>query len=183
MSRLKAEYKHCTQCCTLLVFKVPEGDTHERAVCPNCDTIFYNNPKIVTGVIPMYKGKVLLCERAIAPRKGYWTIPSGFMENGETLTDAALREAKEEAGITPQIQFLHTVYSLPYIGQMYFLFMSECPSPAFENGIETTSSKWFSEAEIPWDQLAFSSVEFALKRLHHVGAPHYGVCDSKKPST
>ena len=163
----------CQHCSSNIITKIPDGDTHERSVCGVCHTVLYENPKIVTGILPVYKDKILICKRNIEPRKNFWTIPSGFMELNETLKEAALREAKEEAGITPEIDHLHTVYDLPHIGQVYFLFIAHCDSPNHSPGIETIESKWVTYNDIPWDELAFTSVEFALKRFHEPG-PHYG---------
>jgi ADP-ribose pyrophosphatase YjhB (NUDIX family) len=165
-------------CCEPFIKRyIPAGDTHTRAVCSKCDTIFYDNPKIITGVIPMYEEKILLCKRAIEPQKNLWTVPSGFMEKNETLQQAALREANEEAGITPEIECLHTIYDLAHIGQVYFLFLAHCKSKHHKPGIETIESKWVSYNEIMWDEIAFSSVKFALKQLHSSQVPHYGQYD------
>ena len=164
----------CICCEDLIEYVIPEGDTHERKVCKKCKTVFYENPKIITGVIPRYKDKILLCKRAIEPQKNLWTVPSGFMELDETLQEAALREAYEEAGIKPKIDYLHTIYDLPHIGQVYFLFTATCDSPDHNPGIETIESKWVDYAEIMWDEIAFSSVSFGLKRLHDKQVPHYG---------
>ena len=161
----------CQHCSSNIITKIPDGDTHERSV--GFATVLYENPKIVTGILPVHKDKILICKRNIEPRKNFWTIPSGFMELNETLKEAALREAKEEAGITPEIDHLHTVYDLPHIGQVYFLFIAHCDSPNHSPGIETIESKWVTYNDIPWDELAFTSVEFALKRFHEPG-PHYG---------
>ncbi len=163
----------CQHCSSNIITEIPDGDTHERSVCGVCHTVLYENPKIVTGILPVYKDKILICRRNIEPRKNFWTIPSGFMELNETLKEAALREAKEEAGITPEIDHLHTVYDLPHIGQVYFLFIANCDSPNHSPGIETIESKWVTYNDIPWEELAFTSVEFALKRFHEPG-PHYG---------
>jgi ADP-ribose pyrophosphatase YjhB (NUDIX family) len=153
--------------------RVPDGDTHERAICPKCRTVFYENPKIVTGVMPLFENKVLLCQRRIEPRQYFWTVPSGYMELNETLKQAALRESKEEAGIFPEIDHLHTVYDLPHIGQVYFLFKGTCSTMDHTPGIETMASKWFEIEDINWDTLAFDSVAFALRHIHQNG-PHYG---------
>ena len=164
-----------------IIKKVPEGDTHERSVCKDCGHIFYENPKIVTGIIPIYDHKILLCKRAIEPRKNYWTVPSGFMEMNETLQEAALRESYEEAGIKPKIDTLHTIYDLPHIGQVYFLFIGHCESPDHTPGIETIESKWVEYENIPWEDIAFTSVTYGLKRLYDKAIPHYGKFD-KNPS-
>ena len=163
----------CQHCSTNIIVTTPEGDTHERKVCGNCNTILYENPKIVAGVLPIFEDKILLCKRNIELRKHFWTVPSGFMELNETLKEAALREAKEEAGIEPTIDHLHTIYDLPHIGQVYFLFKAHCDTPDHEPGIETIESKWVTYNDIPWDELAFTSVEFGLRHFHSEG-PHYG---------
>ena len=164
-----------------IVKRIPEGDTHEREICSTCDHIFYENPKIVTGIIPIFENKILICKRAIEPRKNYWTVPSGFMEMNETLKEGALRECKEEAGITPEIASLHTIYDLPHIGQVYMLFKGNCSTDSHNPGIETIESKWVTYDNIPWDEIAFTSVTFALKRFHDDNGPHYGKFD-KNPS-
>jgi len=161
-------------CLKHLVKRVPPGDTLPRDYCEACDTVFYKNPKIVAGVLPLYNNRVLLCKRAIEPKKNYWTLPSGYMECNETLKEAALREAKEEAGITPTIQSLHTIYDLPHIGQVYFLFLAQCDTDAHEPGAETIESKWVDIEDIPYSLLAFSPVYYALKRLHITSLPTYG---------
>ncbi len=165
---------NCQQCSGKMIRMVPEGDTHERWVCDSCEAIFYENPKIVAGLLPRYEDKLLICKRNIEPRKHFWTIPSGFMELNETLKEAAMREAKEEAGITATIDHLHTIYDLPHIGQVYFLFLANCDSMNHTPGIETIESKWITYDQIPWDEIAFSSVTFGLQRLYEKG-PHYGV--------
>ncbi len=164
---------NCQQCSGKMIRMVPEGDTHERWVCSSCNSIFYENPKIVAGLLPMFEDKLLICKRNIEPRKYYWTIPSGFMELNETLKEAAMREAQEEAGITARIDHLHTIYDLPHIGQVYFLFLANCDSMDHTPGIETIESKWITYDQIPWDEIAFSSVTFGLQRLYEKG-PHYG---------
>jgi ADP-ribose pyrophosphatase YjhB (NUDIX family) len=164
----------CQNCTQYIIKKIPEGDTHERSVCTKCNQIFYENPKIVTGILPLFEDKILICKRNIEPRKYYWTVPSGFMELNETLKEAALREAYEEAGIKPEIDQLHTIYDLPHIGQVYFLFIGQCKTMDHTPGIETIESKWVTFDQIPWDEIAFSSVTFGLKNLHKKG-PLYGL--------
>jgi ADP-ribose pyrophosphatase YjhB (NUDIX family) len=172
---------NCPNCSKYIIKTIPEGDTHERSVCTKCDQIFYENPKIVTGIIPLFENKILLCKRNIEPRKNFWTVPSGFMELNETLKEAALRESYEEAGIRPTIDCLHTIYDLPHIGQVYFLFIGHCSTMDHQPGIETIESKWVSYDDIPWNDIAFSSVTFGLKNLYSPGI-HFGSYDEKKPS-
>ncbi len=115
--------KFCSHCGNPnLQFSIPEGDNRPRYWCPDCETIHYQNPKIVVGAVPMWQGKVLLCKRSIEPRKGYWTLPAGYMENGETLQEGAARETWEEACATVAIGDLYTVFNLPHINQVYVLF-------------------------------------------------------------
>ena len=157
-----------------IIRKVPDGDTHERKICSVCSHIFYENPNIVTGVIPIFEDKILICKRAIQPRKNFWTVPSGFMEMNETLKEAALRECDEEAGVRPKITDLHTIYDLPHIGQVYMLFKGICDTDQHSPGIETIESKWVTYDQIPWDEIAFSSVTFALKHFFSNNLPCYG---------
>lgn len=168
----------CQYCSKSLIKKIPDGDTRERLICEKCHHIFYENPKIVTGIIPRFKDKILICKRSIEPKKNYWTLPSGFMEMNETLKEGALREAKEEAGISPKIDSLHTIFDLPHIGQVYFLFMGTCNTLNHCPGIETIESKWVTYDNIPWNKLAFDSVYFALRRLNDPGV-HYGPIEAK----
>ena len=160
-----------------IIKKIPEGDTHEREICTKCNFIFYKNPKIVTGIIPIYEDEILICKRAIEPKKNFWTVPSGFMEMNETLKEAALRECEEEAGIYPEITELHTIYDLAHIGQVYMLFKGICKTKDHTPGIETIESKWVKYDELPWNELAFTSVTFAFKNFHNNQTPHFGKFD------
>ena len=155
--------KFCSACGTPVEYKVPEGDTHERAVCPACGAIHYQNPKIIAGTLPFWGDQVLLCKRAIEPRRGYWTLPAGFMENAETAEDGAARETMEEANATIENASLYTVFSLPHISQVYMFFRSDLVGPAFSSGPESLEVELFSEADIPWDELAFPVVGKTLK--------------------
>ncbi len=156
----------CKHCSSTMQQCVPEQDTYERWVCSTCGFIDYENPKIITGVLPVLGDTILLCKRAIEPKKSLWTIPSGFMENHETVEAGALREAYEEAGIQPCIQQLYCLYNLPHIGQVYLLYLATLKSTHTNPGIETLATQFFKLDAIPWDELAFSSVQFALK--HYV---------------
>ena len=108
--------------------QTPAGDTHPRDVCKDCGFIHYENPKIITGVLPIWEGKLLLCKRAINPRKNYWTFPCGYLENGETIEEGALREADEEAGIFVKLDQLLTVYSVPHVHQVHLFFLGHMSS-------------------------------------------------------
>ena len=154
---------YCTQCGHKTIKKVPKNDNQTRAVCTKCTHIHYENPKVITGIIPVIDDEILLCKRAIEPQKNKWTIPSGFMENNETVEEGALREAQEEAGITPTITQLFTLYNLPHIGQIYLLYLATLPDKTHTPGAETIESKFVKHHEIPWPDIAFASVTFALK--------------------
>ncbi len=142
---------------------VPEGDNRERHVCDACEHIHYINPKVVTGCLPIYEEKVMLCRRAIAPREGLWTLPAGFLENGETASDGALREMMEEANARGKIVDLYTMFSLPHISQIYLFYRTELLDLEFFPGEESLEVELFSESEIPWDELAFPVVVETLE--------------------
>lgn len=156
----------CTQCGSKVSYQVPEHDTLPRAVCQTCHHIEYENPNIITGTLPVLGDEILLCKRAIEPRNGLWTLPSGFMEFNETVEGGALRESLEEAGITPRITQLYCMYNLPHIGQVYLLYLASLSSRDVDPGYETTEARFFKLDDIPWSELAFSSVHFALR--HYV---------------
>ncbi len=149
------------------VRKVPQGDTHKRLVCPECDYIAYENPKIVNVVIPVYKDKktgkekFLLCKRAISP-VGKWTLPGGYMENGETLRKGALREAFEEANAKPKVGALVAIYQPPRKHEVIMIFRAELRTPKSKPGIESLETKLFEWDEIPWNDLAFPFIKDAL---------------------
>ncbi|MEE9343580.1 MAG: NUDIX hydrolase [Gammaproteobacteria bacterium] len=158
--------KFCSECGSSVSLKMPDGDNRERFVCIDCETIHYQNPKIVAGCIPEWDGKVLLCRRAIEPRHGFWTLPAGFMENGESTEDAAMRETWEEAQARINLLGLYSLFSIPSISQVYMLFRGEIIDGEFSPGIESLECKLFSESEIPWDQLAFKVVHETLKQYY-----------------
>lgn len=137
-----------------------------RYVCSNsdCSIIHYQNPLIITGCLPIYQDKVLLCKRAIEPRYGLWTLPAGFMENGETTEQGAIRESWEEAYANLEIKQLYTLFNLPHINQVYFLYKADLLDTHFHSSSESLEVALFSEEEIPWDQLAFSVIEKTLTR-------------------
>ena len=156
--------KHCRQCGTLVEQRVPDdGDTRERAVCPACGTIHYLNPLLVVGTVPYLGDKVLLCQRAIEPRWGKWTLPAGFMEMGETLVEGAARETDEEAGAEIEMGDFFSVMSIGRIGQVHVFYLARLLSERFNPGTETLQARLFSEAEVPWDELAFTTVRETLK--------------------
>lgn len=143
---------------------MPQDDHRERFVCTACTIIHYQNPKIIVGAIPEWEdGRILLCLRAIEPRYGLWTLPAGFMENGETTQQGAARETLEEANARVQVGDLYAIYNLPYINQVQMLFRAKLLDLDFSPGVESLQVKLFTEEEIPWDALAFRPVKYALK--------------------
>ncbi len=155
--------KFCSECGAPLAVRIPPGEDRERHVCDVCGTIHYQNPKIIAGCIPEWEGKILLCRRAIEPRKGLWTLPAGFMELGETLEQAAARETLEEARAQVEILELYTVFSLPHVDQVHLFFRARMTRPRFAPGTESLETRLLSEAEIPWSELAFSTVRRTLE--------------------
>jgi len=155
--------KFCNSCAGDLVSRIPDGDNRERHVCARCGTIHYQNPKIVTGCIPEYEDRLLLCRRAIAPRYGYWTLPAGFLENGETTHEGAVRETLEEASARVAITSLFATFNLPHIDQVYMLFRARLLDLDFGPGEESLEVDLFREEEIPWNQLAFPVIAETLK--------------------
>ncbi|AXX14903.1 NUDIX hydrolase [Leptospira borgpetersenii] len=155
--------KYCSSCGSSVVYKIPEGDNRSRYVCDNCGTIHYQNPKIVVGSIPVWENRILLCKRAIEPRKGYWTLPAGFLENRETVEEGAVRETQEEANAEIRIVGLQSIYSISHISQIYMFFLADLVDGRFSVSLESEEVKLFSMDEIPWEELAFSSVHFALR--------------------
>lgn len=154
---------YCSQCGGKVVLRVPDGDNRPRHVCLSCNTVHYSNPKIVAGCIPVWDDRILLCRRAIEPRAGLWTLPAGFMENGETTPVAAARETFEEAQAHVEIEALYSVFNLPHINQVYLLFRARLCDLDFAPGAESLEAALFSEAEIPWDLLAFPVVRETLR--------------------
>lgn len=154
----------CSHCGAAVTLEVPAGDDRPRHVCQSCGTIHYQNPKIVAGSIPEWDGQVLLCRRAIEPRYGLWTIPAGFMENGETVEQAAVRETWEEARAELVDRELYALYNIPYIDHVYVIYRAALPAPTFAAGPESLEVRLFDEQDIPWDKLAFRVVTAVLGR-------------------
>ena len=156
--------KFCSVCGSARIeHRVPDGDTLPRDVCTNCGTIHYQNPKVVVGCLPEWEDRVLLCRRAIEPRYGLWTLPAGFLENGETLADGALRETLEEAHARVAIGELYAVISLPQINQVYMMFRARLLDLAFGAGAESLEVRLFDEREIPWESIAFRTIARTLR--------------------
>ena len=146
--------------------RIPEGDNRERLVCGRCEFIHYQNPKIVAGAVCTWEDKILLAKRAIEPRKGFWTLPAGYMELGETTEQAAQREAREEACATIEIDRLLAMYSVARIGQVQIMYRARLLSPDVAPGEESTEVGLFRWEEIPWNELAFPTVTWALRDWH-----------------
>lgn len=153
----------CSKCGAEVIFKVPAEDNRPRHICIRCETIYYSNPKIVTGCIVEWEGKVLLCKRVIEPRYGLWTLPAGFMEVGETTVQAALRETQEEANATVDLLDLYLVINLPYVDQVYMIYRSRLAKMEFSPGSESLEVKLYKQEEIPWDSLAFPTIRETLQ--------------------
>jgi len=156
--------KFCSACGASVALTIPDGDHLPRYVCTACKTVHYENPRIITGCVPEWQGKILLCKRAIEPRRGYWTIPAGFMENGEAVQDGAAREAMEEALARVKIGSLLAIVNVIRAHQVHIMFRAQLLGGEFGVGPESLESQLYAPSEIPWDDIAFLSVEFALRR-------------------
>lgn len=177
----------CSHCgSSNLRFCIPKHDTHPRFVCQDCSSIFYQNPRMIVGCLPLYNDKILLCKRSIEPRFGYWNLPAGFLENDETVEQGALRELQEEAGVKGEIIRLHTLYNIPQFNHVYLIFLTEIETDTFpESTTESLEIKLFDKTQIPWDEIAFSSSTFSItkflndpyQKVTHLG----GVLQSKNP--
>lgn len=157
------EINYCPSCGAAVEFRCPDDDNRPRHICTSCGTIHYQNPNMVIGSIPEWGDKILLCRRAIEPRHGLWTLPGGFMENGESTTDAAVRETLEEANARIAIGDLYSMYSLPYINQVHLLFRARLLDLDFGPGPESLEVRLFAEDEIPWNEIAFRPIKYTLE--------------------
>ena len=155
--------KYCTDCGSPTELRVPQDDNRERHVCDSCNLIHYSNPKVIAGCLPIWHDQVLLCRRAIEPRKGYWTLPAGFLENGESIEAGAARETWEEAQAKIKNSTLYTVFSLPHISQIHIYYKADLVDGRFGAGVESLEVALFDAADIPWDNLAFPVVTDTLK--------------------
>lgn len=165
----RSPIKHCRECGSPVTYRVPDdGDTRERAVCPACGTIHYENPLNVVGTLPFWgtpgQERVLLCKRNIEPRWGKWTLPAGFMELGESTSQGAARETDEEAGAQIEMLELYSVLNVIRVGQVHLFYRARLLSDKFNPGTETIEARLFAEDEIPWDEIAFRTVSETLRR-------------------
>jgi ADP-ribose pyrophosphatase YjhB (NUDIX family) len=158
------------------VRQVPEGDNRERMMCPDCGYIAYENPKVVVGSVVVADGRVLLCRRAIEPRMGFWTLPAGYLELGETVEEGAAREALEEAQAQIGLDGLLAVFSIARIGQVQMIYRAHfVGAPVFSAGPESLEVRLFGWDEIPWAEIAFPSVHWSLNAWHRLGSAALGV--------
>lgn len=157
--------KFCSHCGSRVRIGIPAGDNRERFLCDSCGAIHYQNPKIVAGCIATWEDQVLLCRRAIEPRYGLWTVPAGFMENGETTYQGAIRETAEEANARVAVDDLYITVNLPHVNQVYMLFRGTLLDLDFSAGEESLEVRLFGQNDIPWEDLAFPTVSLALEQF------------------
>ena len=178
--------KFCSACGAPVEFRLPVDDNLPRYICTACSTIHYQNPKLVIGSIPEWEdGRILLCRRAIEPRRGLWTLPAGFMENGETASEAAIRETLEEANAHVALGELYSMVSLPYINQVHLLFRARLLDLDFSPGAESLAVELFKEQDIPWNELAFRPVSLTLQHYfsdRNMGNFQFRIADLTAPT-
>lgn len=154
---------YCSHCGSPLARRIPPGDDRPRYICDACHRIHYENPKVVVGCIPEWEDRILLCRRAIEPRYGFWTVPAGFLETGESLAEGAQRETLEEARARVEILDPFTLCDLVHVGQVYLIYRARLLDLDFGPGEESLEVGLFSEDEIPWDEIAFTSIHESLR--------------------
>lgn len=160
--------RFCSDCGSPNKRSLPDGDTYERDVCTDCGKIHYLNPKVIVGAVCIWEGKILLCRRAIEPRKGFWTVPAGFMETGESTEQGAVRETMEEATARIEVTDLLAIYNIVRLSQVQIFYRANMLSPEFAAGVETLELDLFSIGDIPWADLAFPTVDWVLKKAIEV---------------
>jgi ADP-ribose pyrophosphatase YjhB (NUDIX family) len=154
--------KYCSQCATPVVYEIPEADNRPRYNCKACGQIYYHNPKMIVGTIPIWKDKVLLCLRNIEPRKGFWTLPAGYLESNESVEQGARRETLEETGASLANLLPYRMFDIVHISQIYFMFLADLKKPEFHATEESLDVRLFKEEDIPWDEIAFPVVHKTL---------------------
>lgn len=155
--------KYCPRCGATVSLKIPSEDTRARHVCDSCFTIHYQNPRNVVGTIPTWENRVLLCRRAIEPRKGFWTLPAGFLEVDESTELGAQRETLEEAGALVTIKGLFSLLNVVHVQQVHLFYLAQMNSPNYQAGVESLEVALFEEKDIPWDEIAFPTVRKTLE--------------------
>ena len=176
--------KFCSTCGHEVIVAIPPGDNLPRFVCESCGTIHYQNPRLVIGCIAEWQGRILLCRRAIEPRKGFWTLPAGFMENGETTEQAALRETAEEALAEVEAPVPFALVNVPHVSQVHLMFRGRLKDGRHGPGDETLETALLEEREIPWSEISFPSVHIALERFledRHKGSFSFHITTWDKP--
>ena len=159
----RARIQFCRACGASVAYRIPADDNRERAVCTRCATVWYENPVNVVGTVPVWQDQVLLCKRAIEPRHGFWTLPAGFLELGESAAQGALRETDEEAGAEVDLGPLFSVIDVVRVGQVHLFYLATMRSPALNPGSETLEARLFREDEVPWGEIAFRTVRETLQ--------------------
>lgn len=156
---------YCCTCAAPVSLRIPAGDSLPRHVCDACGTIHYRNPRLVVGALPVWEDRVLLCRRAIEPRLGYWTLPAGFMENQESVAEAAARETREEACAHIELGDMYTMISVPHIDQVHVIYRARLLDLDFAPGEESLEVALFEESAIPWQEIAFRTVAMTLRHF------------------
>ena len=154
--------KYCSNCGQQLTYRMQPGDDRSRHYCEACGTVHYQNPIMVVGCIPEWDKKILLCRRAIEPRYGKWTLPAGYLENGETVAEGAARETYEEARAKVEMLAPYALYNICYVNQIYFMFRARLVNQRFRQGSESLEVRLFAEDEIPWEDIAFRVIQETL---------------------
>lgn len=154
---------YCSHCASPVELTKPEGDDRPRYVCRNCGTIHYENPRLVVGCIPVWQDRILLCLRDIEPRRGKWTLPAGYLENGETVMEGARRETVEETGAAVNRLEPYLLFDIAHINQLYLMFRARLASPDFHATQESAQVRLFDPEEIPWNEIAFPVIEQTLR--------------------
>lgn len=172
--------KFCSRCGGSVIRKTPRGDNRHRWVCDACGTVHYQNPKIVVGCVPERDGRILLCKRAIEPRSGFWTVPAGFMELGETIAEGAMRETREEACAEVELGHLFASVDVIEAGQVHLFFTASLIG-SFAAGDETEDAALFAKDDIPWPEIAFLSGRFALEKFLQDDGRNNGVHLTRVP--
>jgi ADP-ribose pyrophosphatase YjhB (NUDIX family) len=154
---------YCSHCGTSVAQHIPEGDDRLRYICRACGRIYYQNPKMVVGCIPRWENKVLMCRRNIEPQKGKWTLPAGYLENGETVMQGACRETLEEAGAVVADLRPYLLFDIVHVNQIYLMFRARMQAPDFKATPESAEVVLMRQEEIPWDEIAFRAIESTLR--------------------